>query len=910
MSDKPLSANELESAVRVYEYLRRKGVQVDATLVDKVHALCSAALGGADHDEMSDGENGAVQKSDRPTSKNVPVVCTSDELDQVRTAVAYYKFECEGISIAKTLSARRTGISRARSSRGTKRRTRVSSALPPLSKRRTAEHASRDCSIRARHNPDDRVGPHSRAQFLTLIFRGVSTARSRAVARRRDLRSLCQQAQKRVQRLERQRRDARTREAAKRLEALKNQDYAAYEALVKAQKNDRLQVLLNKTKDVLKMVSEKLSASAAQSISNDAAENSSRASTSTVEQQPRMLTGGSLKAHQMVGLQWLVSLHHSGLNGILADEMGLGKTVQAIALLCHLYETGDYGPHLVVGPLSTLQHWADEFHRWAPTLQILVFHGGKTDRRVQWNRELASGARSHVIITSYEMARIEETRLSGRAWSALIVDEGHRLKNAKSRLFGSLSRFKTRRRLLLTGTPLQNDIGELWSLLHFLMPSVFDSPGNFDAWFAQPLEVAGVAIDDEARALTLEERCLVIDRLHRVLRPFLLRRLKSAVLELPPKIERQVRVALSAWQSIVYGQIQRRSVTGHDAKGRITRRSLQNTVMQLRKVVNHPLLIDNGRHLGEDDEYPPGGLIRASGKVEFLSRALPKLFLTGHRVVIFFQMTRMMDIFEDFLDSALPDVEYRRLDGSTPHPERRAALADFAAIGSDVQLMILSTRAGGLGLNLQAADTLILYDSDWNPMADLQAQCRVHRIGQKRAVLMLRLVSDSPVERHILARAKRKLDLSDMVIRGGCFDQESTPTAREALLRQMVKESLVTTDAQTGGSGPTLNELLARDQRDRDTFARLDRERATSSTASSPNVPQLMQADEVPGYVLIPEALLHEQACDVEAYFGRGKRRRKPVVYAENMSEEEATKLLDQGIDPMAAAWERARSGQ
>ena len=364
--------------------------------------------------------------------------------------------------------------------------------------------------------------------------------------------------------------------------------------------------------------------------------------------QPRMLTGGTLKEYQLKGLQWMVSLYNNKLNGILADEMGyvllrcarlfsyvlsrLGKTIQTISLITHLIERkNEPGPYLVIVPLSTLTNWSLEFQKWAPTLVVISYKGLPNVRR---NLQNQLRGPFHVLLTTYEYIIKDRPILCKWRWTHMIIDEGHRMKNTQSKLSQTLTQYyTTRHRLILTGTPLQNNLPELWALLNFVLPKVFNSVQSFDEWFNTPFANTGGGDKIE---LNEEESLLVIRRLHKVLRPFLLRRLKKDVeADLPDKSERVIKVRMSGLQSRLYYQMQNFGmiVSGAGTGKSQQIKGLQNVLMQYRKICQHPYLFEdvetsmNNHGLGGLDQ-----LIRVSGKLELCNRMLPKLFRTGHRV--------------------------------------------------------------------------------------------------------------------------------------------------------------------------------------------------------------------------------------------------------------------------------------
>jgi SNF2 family DNA or RNA helicase len=523
--------------------------------------------------------------------------------------------------------------------------------------------------------------------------------------------------------------------------------------------------------------------------------------------QPQMLRGGDLKEYQLGGLQWMVSLYNNNLNGILADEMGLGKTIQAIALLAYVMEfKHNNGPFLIVVPLSTLSNWVNELSKWAPDMMKVVYKGTPPVRK-QMYRDEVEGGQFNVLLTTYEYIMKDKAQLKKFHWQYIIVDEGHRMKNAQSKFAQTLgSVYQSRHRVLLTGTPLQNNLPELWALLNFLLPTIFSSVDTFDQWFNkpfaafrnQPNTASGSGTSEEAEgevaSLSQEEQLLIVHRLHEVLRPFVLRRVKDQVLDqLPEKTERVLRCDLSGWQRKLYKAIHTKSIASRDKNGEdCSAGGLNNAVMQLRKVCNHPYLFLNDYYVDED-------MVRSSGKFELLDRMLPKLKAAGHRVLMFSQMTQVMTILEAFF--AMRGLSCLRLDGSTTSDEREKRMFMFNDPDSPYFIFLLSTRAGGLGLNLATADTVVLFDSDWNPMMDAQAQDRAHRIGQKNEVRVFRLVTTSLVEERILARATDKRNLNGLVVEAGKFNNKAAGVNDEAESNKAMVESLLK-EWSAGGGAP------------------------------------------------------------------------------------------------------------
>ncbi|NXV76815.1 SMCA4 protein, partial [Atlantisia rogersi] len=514
--------------------------------------------------------------------------------------------------------------------------------------------------------------------------------------------------------------------------------------------------------------------------------------TERVDKQSTLMVNGVLKQYQIKGLEWLVSLYNNNLNGILADEMGLGKTIQTIALITYLMEHKRInGPFLIIVPLSTLSNWAYEFDKWAPSVVKVSYKGSPAARRA-FVPQLRSG-KFNVLLTTYEYIIKDKHILAKIRWKYMIVDEGHRMKNHHCKLTQVLNtHYVAPRRLLLTGTPLQNKLPELWALLNFLLPTIFKSCSTFEQWFNAPFAMTGEKVD-----LNEEETILIIRRLHKVLRPFLLRRLKKEVeAQLPEKVEYVIKCDMSALQRVLYRHMQAKGVlltdgSEKDKKGKGGTKTLMNTIMQLRKICNHPYMFQHieesfSEHLGFTGGIVQGlDLYRASGKFELLDRILPKLRATNHKVLLFCQMTSLMTIMEDYF--AYRGFKYLRLDGTTKAEDRGMLLKTFNEPGSEYFIFLLSTRAGGLGLNLQSADTVIIFDSDWNPHQDLQAQDRAHRIGQQNEVRVLRLCTVNSVEEKILAAAKYKLNVDQKVIQAGMFDQKSSSHERRAFLQAILE---------------------------------------------------------------------------------------------------------------------------
>ncbi|XP_058203244.1 ISWI chromatin-remodeling complex ATPase CHR11 isoform X4 [Rhododendron vialii] len=474
---------------------------------------------------------------------------------------------------------------------------------------------------------------------------------------------------------------------------------------------------------------------------------------------------GKMRDYQLAGLNWLIRLYENGINGILADEMGLGKTLQTISLLGYLNEfRGITGPHMVVAPKSTLGNWMNEIKRFCPILRAIKFLGNPDERKHVRENLLVAG-KFDVCVTSFEMAIKEKSALRQFSWRYIIIDEAHRIKNENSLLSKTMRLFKTNYRLLITGTPLQNNLHELWSLLNFLLPEIFSSAETFDEWF----QISGENDQQE-----------VVQQLHKVLRPFLLRRLKSDVEKgLPPKKETILKVGMSQMQKQYYKALLQKDLEVVNAGGE--RKRLLNIAMQLRKCCNHPYLFQGAE---PGPPYTTGDhLITNAGKMVLLDKLLPKLKERDSRVLIFSQMTRLLDILEDYL--LFRGYLYCRIDGNTGGDDRDASIEAFNKPGSEKFVFLLSTRAGGLGINLATADVVIIYDSDWNPQVDLQAQDRAHRIGQTKEVQVFRFCTEYTIEEKVIERAYKKLALDALVIQQGRLAEQKTVNKDELL--QMVR---------------------------------------------------------------------------------------------------------------------------
>lgn len=601
-------------------------------------------------------------------------------------------------------------------------------------------------------------------------------------------------------------------------------------------------------------------------------------------EQPSLVTGGKMRQYQLEGLEWLKSLWMNGLCGILADEMGLGKTIQAISMIAFFKEKNISGPFLIAAPLSTVRNWIEEFKFWTPGINTVLYHGSKQEREEMRRKKMKMPDQKKfefpVVVTSYEICMNDKKFLAPYQWRYVIVDEGHRLKNMNCKLIQELMTYQSANRLLITGTPLQNNIAELWSLLHFLLPEVFNDLDSFEGWFDFS-SVLQDRTDSDMKAR--KQRSGLVGKMHAILKPFLLRRMKTDVeSNLPPKREYILYAPLTAEQKDLYREIllgtsrhyleekaverieaksrtaslkrkandsarstpsksvkgsrestpgsvasARRGrkaartsytdITDHEfdaklrrlengdededvttqistpaispdeeeeimqarnlklAKKEISGKKLQNPIMQARLACNSPHNFywpwQPSTHEEEVNETFPSvdeSLVTASGKLILLDTLLPRLLKLTHKVLIFSQFKTTLDILETYC-THLRSWPVCRIDGSIAQDDRYEQISGFNDPKSKFKIFLLSTRAGGQGINLTAADTVILFDSDWNPQQDLQAMDRAHRIGQKRPVIVYRFATRGTVEETLLLKADGKRKLEKLVIQKGKF---------------------------------------------------------------------------------------------------------------------------------------------
>ena len=469
-----------------------------------------------------------------------------------------------------------------------------------------------------------------------------------------------------------------------------------------------------------------------------------------------------LREYQLEGLNWLMFCWFNGRNSILADEMGLGKTIQSTAFLYQLFRQENLmGPFLVVVPLSTMGNWEREMRTWTK-MNVITFHGNQPSRNLIVETEfyfkddkgkyIPGIYKFDVLLTTYEMVIAGATQLKPIKWRAVVLDEAHRLKNKGSKIVDYLKQYQMEHRVLLTGTPLQNSLDELWALLNFLEPEKFTSENEFLGQYGNMSSAADV------------------EKLQLLIKPLMLRRLKEDVEKsIPVKEETIIEVELTTTQKKWYRSILERNFGWLKQGGRKNVPQLINTMIELRKCCIHPWLLNGAEdqiltelNAENNAEKQFDALIQSSGKMVLIDKLLRKLKTGGHKVLIFSQMTKCLDLIQEYLRNM--KWGYERIDGGVRGEVRQASIDRFSAPESESFVFLLCTRAGGVGINLTAADTCIIFDSDWNPQNDLQAQSRCHRIGQKKSVKIYRLITRNTYEREMFDKASMKLGLDKALL--------------------------------------------------------------------------------------------------------------------------------------------------
>lgn len=529
----------------------------------------------------------------------------------------------------------------------------------------------------------------------------------------------------------------------------------------------------------------------------------SKSESSFISQPSIMAEDLTMKDYQIVGINWLALLFRKKMSCILADDMGLGKTCQVIAFLAHLWETGVKGPHLIVVPSSTIENWLREFQKFCPKLSVMPYYADQKERaRI---RDVLEDNRDdiNVVITTYTIARnsVDAKFLRSHGFTACVYDEGHMLKNHQSQLYEKLVRIKAQFRLLLTGTPLQNNLQELAALLGFILPGVFNEhKEDLQAVFSNKAKTS----DESHAALLSAQR---IERAKSMLKPFVLRRKKHQVIDLPAKHSHVKYCEMKTSQVEIYEREkdQVRQLLEDRAAGKKTGSKSANILMKLRQAAIHPLLarrhftaetlrkiskaclkdpqwensnadiifseleayndfechrlcVDNPRHLGkfklQNDEWMD------SGKIDQLRELLTRFIAGGDRTLIFSQFTLVMDILEHVLETL--QIEFVRLDGRTSVEDRQSIMDAFHE-RTEIPVFLLSTKAGGAGINLACANKVVIFDSSFNPQEDVQAENRAHRVGQTRDVEVFRFVTRDTIEEQIYALGQTKLALDQAV---------------------------------------------------------------------------------------------------------------------------------------------------
>ncbi len=452
--------------------------------------------------------------------------------------------------------------------------------------------------------------------------------------------------------------------------------------------------------------------------------------------------GITLRPYQRLGLDWLQQLRRLGMAGILADDMGLGKTAQALAHLLVEQQAGRLDrPALVVAPASLIFNWQAEAARIAPALKLLTLQG---PRRAN---DIARMPQHDLVLTSYPLLWRDAMALQRQPWHMVILDEAQMVKNAGSRSATAARRLNARHRLCLTGTPMENHLGELWAQFHFLLPGYLGDARSFQRDWRTPIEKNGETL----RAQLLAER----------VRPFILRRHKAEVAtELPPLTEQVHRVTLAGRQRAIYESV--RLAAYEQLRKVLDRRgfdgamvSILDALLKLRQACNDPRLLEPDAAIG-----PTSVEAATSAKLAWLRETLPSLVAEGRRVLLFSQFTRMLALVAVELDAL--GLPWLRLTGDTPTADRGDTVARFQR--GEAPLFLVSLKAGGVGLNLTAADTVIHIDPWWNPAVEQQASARAHRIGQHKPVMVYRLVAAGSIEERLLALQARKAALADAVL--------------------------------------------------------------------------------------------------------------------------------------------------
>ncbi|GLU03662.1 hypothetical protein SLE2022_208500 [Rubroshorea leprosula] len=523
--------------------------------------------------------------------------------------------------------------------------------------------------------------------------------------------------------------------------------------------------------------------------------------------------------YQKVGVQWLWELHCQRAGGIIGDEMGLGKTVQVLAFLGALHFSNMYKPSIVICPVTLLRQWKREARRWYPRSRVEILHDSAWDPSYRNKRAKSYGSdsesegsldsdyeekvssksakkwdslinrvlksKSGLLITTYEQLRLLGGKLLDIEWGYAILDEGHRIRNPNADITLVCKQLQTVHRVIMTGSPIQNKLTELWSLFDFVFPGKLGVLPVFEAEFSVPITVGGYANASPLQVSTAY-RCAVV--LRDLIMPYLLRRMKADVnVQLPQKTEHVLFCSLTAEQRSVYRAFLASSDVEQILDG--SKNSLYG-IDVMRKICNHPDLLEREHSC----QHPDYGNPERSGKMKVVSLVLKVWKEQGHRVLLFAQTQQMLDILESFLNSG--DYSYRRMDGLTPVKLRMALIDEFNN-SDDVFIFILTTKVGGLGTNLTGADRVIIFDPDWNPSTDMQARERAWRIGQKRDVTVYRLITRGTIEEKVYHRQIYKHYLTNKVLKN--------PKQRRLFKARDMKDLFILNDDEESGSTETSN---------------------------------------------------------------------------------------------------------
>jgi DNA excision repair protein ERCC-6 len=495
----------------------------------------------------------------------------------------------------------------------------------------------------------------------------------------------------------------------------------------------------------------------------------------------------SLFDYQKTCVQWLWELHCQKVGGVIGDEMGLGKTIQVIAFLAGLQYSKllfnpeveeSRGPVLVVCPATVMRQWVNEFHTWWPPMRVAILHSSGSgmmnlgreealEKRISDKQDSKSSRMAtkvvdrvvslgHVLITTYAGLRIYRKQLVPVKWSYSILDEGHKIRNPDSEISLTAKQLLTPHRLILSGTPMQNNLTELWSLFDFVFPGRLGTLPVFQAQFAVPINIGGYANATNIQVQTAY-KCAVV--LRDLINPYLLRRMKNDVAaDLPRKSEQVLFCKLTKTQRTAYEEF----IGSSDMESIFAgKRQVLYGVDILRKICNHPDLVY--REMLQKKEGYHYGAEAKSGKMKVVKALLELWKRQGHRTLLFSQTRQMLDILERFVND-IGGLEYRRMDGSTNIGIRQTIVDEFNT-NTSVDVFLLTTRVGGLGINLTGADRVIIFDPDWNPSTDVQARERAWRLGQKREVTIYRLMTSGTIEEKIYHRQIFKQFLTNKILK-------------------------------------------------------------------------------------------------------------------------------------------------